>query len=107
MLVMRTLNLCRGGRISIGSNFARTLVAATAMLGLVAACITGAPAANNSIQGGAGKKEQAAFDIDAPSAILIEAESGSVLFEKNADQLMAPSNMQKLMTAEVVFNELK
>ena len=107
MVVMRTLKLCRGGRISNGSSLARTLVAATAMLGLVAACITGAPAANNSIQGGAGKKEQAGFDIDAPSAILIEAESGSVLFEKNADQLMAPSNMQKLMTAEVVFNELK
>jgi serine-type D-Ala-D-Ala carboxypeptidase (penicillin-binding protein 5/6) len=43
----------------------------------------------------------------APSAILVDAESGSILFEKNADQLMPPANLAKLMTAEVVFNEIK
>ena len=62
--------------------------------------------ANNSVQGGQ-KKEQGGFESGAPYAILIEAESGSVLYEKNADQLTSPSNMLKLMTAEVVFNELK
>jgi D-alanyl-D-alanine carboxypeptidase (penicillin-binding protein 5/6) len=62
-------------------------------------------AANNSVQGA--KKEENAFDGDAPTAILIEASSGSVLFEKNADELRAPSSMMKLMTAEVVFNAIK
>jgi D-alanyl-D-alanine carboxypeptidase (penicillin-binding protein 5/6) len=62
-------------------------------------------AANNSVQGA--KKEEGGFDGDAPTAILIEATSGSVLFEKNADELRAPSSMMKLMTAEVVFNALK
>ena len=62
-------------------------------------------AANNSVQGA--KKEDNAFDGDAPTAILIEASSGSVLFEKNADELRAPSSMMKLMTAEVVFNAIK
>src|SRR5438445_4204088 len=62
-------------------------------------------AANNSVQGA--KKDDNAFDGDAPTAILIEAASGSVLFEKNADELRAPSSMMKLMTAEVVFNALK
>jgi D-alanyl-D-alanine carboxypeptidase (penicillin-binding protein 5/6) len=62
-------------------------------------------AANNSVQGA--KKEEAGFDGDAPTAILIEASSGSVLFEKNADELRAPSSMMKLMTAEVVFNAIK
>ncbi|MFH0296011.1 D-alanyl-D-alanine carboxypeptidase family protein [Bradyrhizobium sp. 31Argb] len=62
-------------------------------------------AANNSVQGA--KKEEGGFDGDAPTAILIEASSGSVLFEKNADELRAPSSMMKLMTAEVVFNALK
>ncbi|MDU6241137.1 MAG: D-alanyl-D-alanine carboxypeptidase family protein, partial [Bradyrhizobium sp.] len=37
----------------------------------------------------------------------MEANSGSVLFEKNADELRAPSSMMKLMTAEVVFNAVK
>ncbi|MCA6107729.1 D-alanyl-D-alanine carboxypeptidase family protein [Bradyrhizobium cenepequi] len=62
-------------------------------------------AANNSVQGA--KKEEGGFDGDAPTAILIEASSGSVLFEKNADELRAPSSMMKLMTVEVVFNALR
>src|SRR5438552_14870102 len=62
-------------------------------------------AANNSVQGA--KKDEGGFDGDAPTAILIEANSGSVLFEKNADELRAPSSMMKLMTAEVVFNAIK
>jgi D-alanyl-D-alanine carboxypeptidase (penicillin-binding protein 5/6) len=62
-------------------------------------------AANNSVQGA--KKDDGGFDGDAPTAILIEATSGSVLFEKNADELRAPSSMMKLMTAEVVFNAIK
>ena len=62
-------------------------------------------AANNSVQGA--KKDELGFDGDAPTAILIEASSGSVLFEKNADELRAPSSMMKLMTAEVVFHALK
>ena len=45
--------------------------------------------------------------ITAPNAILIEAESGSVLFERNADDTMHPASLAKLMTAEVVFNEIK
>ena len=62
-------------------------------------------AANNSVQGA--KKEEGGFDGDSPTAILIEATSGSVLFEKNADELRAPSSMMKLMTVEVVFNALR
>ena len=62
-------------------------------------------AANNSVQGA--KKDEGGFDGDAPTAILIEASSGSVLFEKNADELRAPSSMMKLMTAEMVFHAIK
>jgi D-alanyl-D-alanine carboxypeptidase (penicillin-binding protein 5/6) len=63
-------------------------------------------AANNSVQG-AKKPVDEGYDADAPTAILIEASSGSVLFEKNADELRAPSSMMKLMTAEVVFHAIK
>src|ERR1700731_894188 len=80
--------------------------------GLVAAAVVAAVgwgsivyAANNSVQGA--KKEEGGFDGDAPTAILIEASSGSVLFEKNADELRAPSSMMKLMTAEVVFHAIQ
>ena len=62
-------------------------------------------AANNSVQGA--KKDEGGFDGDAPTAILIEADSGSVLFEKNADELRAPSSMMTLMTLETVFHAIK
>jgi D-alanyl-D-alanine carboxypeptidase (penicillin-binding protein 5/6) len=62
-------------------------------------------AANQSVQGA--RKEEGGFDGDAPTAILIEASSGSVLFEKNADELRAPSSMMKLMTAEVVLHAIQ
>jgi D-alanyl-D-alanine carboxypeptidase (penicillin-binding protein 5/6) len=62
-------------------------------------------AANNSVQGA--KKEEGGFDGDAPTAILIEASSGSVLFEKNADELRPASSMMQIMTAEVVFHALQ
>src|SRR6201995_1542222 len=62
-------------------------------------------AANHSVQGA--RKEEGGFEGDAPTAILIEATSGSVLFEKNADELRAPSSMMKLMTAAVVFNAIR
>ena len=42
----------------------------------------------------------------APHAILVEAETGSVLFEKDADALVAPASLAKLMTVDVVFEQL-
>src|SRR6195952_4600485 len=44
--------------------------------------------------------------ILAPHALLIEAETGSVLFEKQADDLVAPASLAKLMTVNVVFDQL-
>jgi serine-type D-Ala-D-Ala carboxypeptidase (penicillin-binding protein 5/6) len=70
--------------------------------GLIASGI--AFAANQSVQGA--KKEEGGFETEAPDAILIDADSGSVLFEKNADQPTAPSSMQQMMTALIVFDKL-
>ena len=47
------------------------------------------------------------FETAAPYAILVDYDSGTVLFEKDADTPFAPASMAKLMTAEYVFNELK
>jgi len=45
--------------------------------------------------------------ITAPHAILIDAENGSVLFERNADQLIYPASLAKLMTVEYVLHLIK
>jgi len=47
------------------------------------------------------------METSAPAAILIEAETGTVLLEKNADQLTPPASLTKLMTLAVVFEQLK
>src|SRR3954470_341806 len=82
---------------------ARSLIAAIIAVGI--ACGSVAFAANNSVQGA--KKDDGGYDTDAPTAILIEAGSGSVLFEKNADELRPASSMMTLMTLEVVFRAIK
>jgi serine-type D-Ala-D-Ala carboxypeptidase (penicillin-binding protein 5/6) len=65
----------------------------TAVAGLLVASFAAAPAAN--------------IQTAVPNAILIEAETGAVLFEKQADVLVAPASLAKLMTVEVVFDQLR
>jgi D-alanyl-D-alanine carboxypeptidase (penicillin-binding protein 5/6) len=53
------------------------------------------------------KKDDAGFQTSAPYAILIDADSGTVLFEKNADKPNPPASMSKLMTTEVVLHAIE
>lgn len=47
------------------------------------------------------------IDTSAPNVILIEAETGGVLFEKNPDAPVIPASTAKIMTAELVFQNLR
>jgi serine-type D-Ala-D-Ala carboxypeptidase (penicillin-binding protein 5/6) len=47
------------------------------------------------------------FQTTAAEAILIDVDSGAILFEKNADKLFAPASMSKIMTLEILFKKLK
>lgn len=47
------------------------------------------------------------FATRARNAILVDVKTGSVLFQKDADQLVPPASMSKLMTLAVVFRQLK
>lgn len=47
------------------------------------------------------------FSTRAKSAFLIDYESGAEIVAKNADELMPPSSMIKLMTLTVLFDEIK
>jgi len=50
---------------------------------------------------------QSGFQTNAPHAVIIDAASGEVLFEKDARDPMAPASMTKIMTADLVFSALK
>lgn len=45
--------------------------------------------------------------INAPHAILIDAENGSVLYQHDPDKLIFPASLAKLMTIEYVFHLLR
>ncbi len=47
------------------------------------------------------------IQIAAPGAILMEIESGSVLYEKAPDQPVAPASLAKLMTVATVFDQIE
>ena len=48
-----------------------------------------------------------AVEVNAPYAILMDAATGAVLYEKDADAQTPPASMSKLMTLAVVFRALK
>jgi D-alanyl-D-alanine carboxypeptidase (penicillin-binding protein 5/6) len=56
---------------------------------------------------GAALAQGGGFQTSLPVAILMDADSRTVLFEKAADELTAPASMVKVMTAAVVFGEIK
>ena len=46
------------------------------------------------------------LSIGAPAAILIERETGTVLYEKNADERLSPASVTKIMTLLLIFEQL-
>ena len=65
-------------------------------------------------RGGAGETEMAAAssdsqagpDIQAPSAVLMEASTGQVVYEKNGDEPRSPASITKIMTLILIFDAL-
>jgi D-alanyl-D-alanine carboxypeptidase (penicillin-binding protein 5/6) len=100
-----TFGACRIGRL---------LSAAILVVGLAGVAYAASPK-HQPGSGLAAKKDVPKKDapkkdeppISAPHAILIDAENGSILFERDADRLIFPASLGKLMTVEYVFNELK
>jgi serine-type D-Ala-D-Ala carboxypeptidase (penicillin-binding protein 5/6) len=90
--------------LRVVAKVSRRSFARWAVLASVACALTSAAAAPNPVSG---PKASDGYQTAAPHAILIEAESGTVLFEKGADDLIPPASMSKLMTQEVVFNEIR
>lgn len=47
------------------------------------------------------------FETKAKEAFMIDAETGTILYSKNADDPFPPASLAKLMTMEVAFNAIK
>ena len=48
-----------------------------------------------------------ALETPAKQVLLVDYDTGAVLFEKNADELMPPASMSKLMTVTMIMDRLK
>lgn len=86
----------------VSSRFLRVVRSAWP-LALAAAVLCGLTAS----AGAQAQKSPDTFQTSAPHAILIDADTDTVLFEKNADQFMFPASLNKLMTMALVFHELQ
>ncbi|HEY4191272.1 MAG TPA: D-alanyl-D-alanine carboxypeptidase family protein [Mesorhizobium sp.] len=47
------------------------------------------------------------FETKAAQAYMVDAETGTVLFSKDADKIIQPASLAKLMTVEMAFNAIK
>ena len=52
------------------------------------------------------EQTEAAVEITAPSAVLMEASTGTVIFEKDADTARPPASVTKVMTMLLIFDAL-
>ncbi|MEW6256030.1 MAG: D-alanyl-D-alanine carboxypeptidase family protein [Pseudomonadota bacterium] len=50
---------------------------------------------------------QSTFQTGAPSAILVDFATGAILFEKDSEKAFSPGGIVKVMTALVVFDEIR
>lgn len=46
-------------------------------------------------------------DIDTPSAVLMESRTGQIIYEKNANESLAPASITKIMTLNLIFEALE
>lgn len=51
--------------------------------------------------------ENQSLEINAPSAILMEAKTGKVIYEKNPDEIRSPASITKVMTMLLAFEALE
>lgn len=54
-----------------------------------------------------GQNAEMDVKVQSPSAILMEASTGQVIYERNADTKRSPASITKIMTLILIFDELK
>lgn len=74
----------------------RILTVSAALLAMLPACL-----------GIAHAQQSGGFSTTAKNAILMDYVSGSIIYQKSADELVPPASMSKLMTLAVLFKALK
>jgi serine-type D-Ala-D-Ala carboxypeptidase (penicillin-binding protein 5/6) len=86
---------------------AAAVLLATGLNGHPASAARGHPKAKAAAVVQAPAKSAAGMETQASHALVIEADTGTVLLDKGADERIPPASMSKIMTAYIVFDILK
>ena len=63
--------------------------------------------ANESTQENSGQQTESADLIQAPSGVLMEAQTGTVIYQKDSDTRRSPASIKKIMTLILIFDALE
>ena len=63
--------------------------------------------ANESTQENSGQQTESADLIQAPSGVLMEAQTGTVIYQKDSDPRRSPASITKIMTLILIFDALE
>ena len=63
--------------------------------------------ANESTQENSGQQTESADLIQAPSGVLMEAQTGTVIYQKDSDTMRSPASITKIMTLILIFDALE
>ncbi|MGI6006893.1 MAG: D-alanyl-D-alanine carboxypeptidase family protein [Ruminococcus sp.] len=61
----------------------------------------------SSVMAAGEESQEEPVAVEAPSVILMEASTGEILYEKNADEQRSPASITKIMTLLLIFDELE
>ncbi len=84
--------------------FVSLLLSMNLLLSSLAGAATGIPAVRPAPEGETGGA--AALSVSAPSALLMEASTGTVIYEKNSHEIRPPASITKIMTLLLIFDAL-
>ncbi len=84
--------------------FWKTAIVFAIVLGLA---LPGGMGAGTGTAGEAEGSDLMPFEVEAGAAILMEAETGSILYAKNADEPLPPASITKMMTQLLAFEALQ
>src|SRR5262245_48487477 len=75
--------------------------------GAIAATVALAPIPSTAQKVRAQSQTTGDIAVKAPQAVLMDAETGNIMFQRSGEELMHPASMSKLMLLAVVFKALK
>ncbi|HUS98478.1 MAG TPA: D-alanyl-D-alanine carboxypeptidase family protein [Hyphomicrobiaceae bacterium] len=94
-------NICNNLTAGLWANLAASLPCGAGRIGWLMLALLAAPIAATTADAAS------EYKTAARTAILMEASTGAVLFEKDADRRVPPASMSKLMTLAIIFKTLK